>query len=120
MPFDLDATTHAYIPAANGGTQTVTSDDLDADQVALIRSHLQAEAVAFASGDFEDPVDIHGADMPGVAALSAGADRIDVTYEDIDAGAQIVFSTDDPELVTAILDWFDAQTSDHGDHAQQS
>lgn len=120
MPFDLEATTHEFTPAADGGTQTVTSDDPQADdQVALIRDHLRAEGTAFAAGDFADPVDIHGADMPGVAALSAGADRVDVAYEDIDAGARLVFTTADPELVTAVHDWFTAQTADHGSHAEQ-
>lgn len=53
MPFDLDTATHAFTPSADGGTQTVTSDDPDDIQ----------------------QIDLHA--------------------------------------------WFDAQTSDHGDHARQ-
>jgi len=119
MPFDLEATTHEYTPTADGGTQTVTSDDPDAeDQAMLIRDHLRAEGAAFATGDFGDPVDIHGADMPGVAALADGFERIDIAYDDIDAGARLVFTTSDAELVVAVHDWFAAQTADHGEHAQ--
>lgn len=118
MPFDLDATTHQFAPTVDGGIETVTSDDpADDHQVELVRSHLREEAAAFAAGDFGDPVDIHGADMPGVAVLAAGVERLDITYDDVTAGARLVFVTDDPALVDALHDWFEAQTSDHGGHA---
>jgi hypothetical protein len=119
MPFDLDATTHRFAPIAEGGLQTVVADDpSDREQVALIQQHLQEEAAAFGRGDFGDPAQIHGADMPGLAALQAGADRIDVEYRSRDDGAELTYTTDDPVLVAALHDWFAAQTSDHGQHAE--
>jgi hypothetical protein len=118
MPFDLDTTTHTFRPTDDGGVQTVTSDVPDDAQVAAIRDHLREEAEAFAIGDYADPVAVHGADMPGVDALSAGAERITVTHESLDDGAAITFTTSDPSLVAALHDWFDAQLSDHGAHAE--
>jgi hypothetical protein len=56
--------------------------------------------------------------MPGLAELRAGADRITITYQDIAAGGRITYSTDDPTLATALHAWFDAQVSDHGQHAE--
>ncbi len=45
MPFDLDATTHAFEPMDFGGIQTVVADvPTVADQIALVRAHPQAEA----------------------------------------------------------------------------
>jgi hypothetical protein len=119
MPFDLDATTHSFVPTAAGGLQTVVADDpSDPEQIELIQQHLQEEATAFGRGDFGDPAQIHGADMPGLAALQDGADRIDVEYRSRDDGAELTYTTDDPLLVAALHDWFAAQTSDHGQHAE--
>jgi hypothetical protein len=55
MPFNLDRSTHVFVPSAQGGTQSVLSKDGTPDQVALIRQHLRKEAAAFARGDFRSP-----------------------------------------------------------------
>jgi hypothetical protein len=119
MPFDLDATTHVFRPDDRGGVQEVVADDPgDGDQVALVRAHLAEEAERFADGDFEDPMAIHGHQMPGLAELVAGHEDIDVSYEDLEGGARLTYRTDDPVLVTALHEWFDAQLADHGEHAE--
>jgi hypothetical protein len=119
MPFDLDATTHRFSKTSDGGVQTVTADDpTDQTQVRLVREHLLDERDKFASGDYEDPARIHGMDMPGVAELSAGYQRIDVTYSDVPAGAELRYTTNDADLVQAIHAWFDRQVTDHGAHAE--
>ena len=119
MPFDLDATTHTFDETEDGGVQTVTADDpADAEQVELIRRHLREEREKFAAGNFDDPARIHGEDMPGVAELAAGYDRIAVTYAEHPAGAVLTYTTDDPELVEAVHAWFDRQVMDHGEHAE--
>ncbi|MEV1248651.1 hypothetical protein [Nonomuraea sp. NPDC049750] len=119
MPFDLERTTHRFAKAATGGVQTVTSDDpADAEQVALIRGHLTAEAAGFSKGDYGDPASIHGGQMPGLRELEAGHDRIDIRYAEASAGAQITYTTSDPALLEALHAWFDAQVTDHGQHAE--
>ena len=118
MPFDLDKTTHVFEPAGHGGRQMVLAKDAtDSEQIALIRTHLLSEAEKFRRGDFSDPAAIHGPQMPGLAELEAGAARIDVQYTETLAGAQIVYTTDEPALVDALHRWFAAQIADHGDHA---
>jgi hypothetical protein len=120
MPFDLERTTHVFTDLPDGGIQTVTADQPDdAQQVRLIREHLREEAAAFAQGDFGDPATIHGRDMPGLAALQAGVDRIGLEYKDLPAGGQLTYTTGDPTLIAALHDWFDAQASDHGTHAER-
>jgi len=121
MPFDLEATTHVYEKTANGGVQKVVADDPDdAENVAAIREHLREEADAFGRGEFSDPASIHGEDMPGLAELETGAERVEVRYEELPDGAQIALESEDPELVAAVHDWFDAQLSDHGDDATEA
>ena len=121
MPFDLEATTHVYEKTGNGGVQRVVADDPgDAANVAAIRGHLREEADAFGRGEFSDPAEIHGEEMPGLAELERGAERVEVRYEELPDGAQIVLTSEDPELVGAVHEWFDAQLSDHGDDAREA
>jgi hypothetical protein len=119
MPFDLDATTHRFEPTETGLIQMVTADDpQDGEQIALIREHLEEEASRFAAGDFDDPAAIHGDDMPGLTTLRDGAAEIDIQLEQLDDGARLVYTTDDPRLIEALHRWAEAQVSDHGDHAE--
>ncbi len=119
MPFDLDRTTHVFRKSSEGGVQTVVADDpADGRQVALVRKHLLEEAEAFRRGDFDDPMAIHGEEMPGLAALRASAGRIEITYEDVPSGGRIRYETQDAALMAALHSWFDAQVMDHGAHAE--
>ncbi|WAU82802.1 aspartate carbamoyltransferase [Streptomyces sp. Qhu-G9] len=119
MPFDLEQTTHHFTPTKTGGVQDVVADQPDdTKQVGLIRTHLQQEAKAFSQGDFGDPAQIHGNSMPGLAELQKGYERIEVRYRERPEGATLTYATDEPALVDALHDWFKAQLSDHGDHAE--
>jgi hypothetical protein len=118
MPFDLEATTHTFTPTDDGLIEDVTADDPDdAENIALIREHLTDERERFQRGDFGDPARIHGDEMPGLGALEAGAADIEVTYEDLDDGARLTFTSEDPELIEALHRWGEAQVTDHGEHA---
>jgi hypothetical protein len=118
MPFDLEQTMHLFQPLEDGGLQTVTAKDpANSQQIALIQAHLKEEAEKFRQGDFSDPAKIHGEDMPGLAALQAGARQIEMQYTPLPNGAQIQYATQDPGLIMALHQWFAAQLSDHGHHA---
>jgi hypothetical protein len=115
MPFDLAKTTHIFRMTDSGGVERVIVKDPTAkDQVALIQKHLRREAAAFQRGDYSDPASLHGADMPGLRELQAGAARIKVSYSALPTGAEITFETADLHLLTAIHRWFGAQLSEHG------
>lgn len=118
MPFDLERTTHIFDDLPDGGLQQVLADNpADAEQIALIRSHLQEEAARFQRGDFGDPAAIHGDGMPGLAELRRSYGQIEVAYSELPDGAQIRYMTSDPAMVAAIHAWFAAQLDDHGGHA---
>jgi hypothetical protein len=120
MPFNLEQTMHHFQPLENGGLQMVTvKDPSNSTQIALIQAHLKEEAEKFHRGDFSDPTKIHGENMPGLAALQTGAQRINVQYTALPNGAQIRYSTKEPVLVMALHQWFAAQRADHGHHAVQ-
>ena len=120
MPFDQNLTTHQFAKSATGGVETVTANDPnDRNQVTLVQDHLQHERDLFATGDFSDPMAIHGHQMPGIADLQHGATtgQMTVTYEALPAGARITYTAATPALVDTVHTWFDAQLMDHGSHA---
>ncbi len=117
MPFDLSLTTHTFATDTNGGSQIVVANDpSDSSQIKLIQAHLQEEAGKFSDGDFSDPATIHGAEMPGLAELQRGADRINVQYEPLPNGARLRYSSNDPTLVAVLHEWLGAQNTDHNGH----
>jgi len=118
MPFDLDATTHIFKKTPEGGVQQVVADSNDPEQIRLIREHLQTISTQFSAGNFHDPEMIHGPEMAGLHTLMMGADRLVITYQEIDMGGEITYSSVDQSLVDALHSWFDAQVSDHGEHAE--
>lgn len=106
VPFSQEDTMHMFKPTNTGGVQTVFVHDSDPRQIALVRSHLRKEATAFAHGDYTDPAKIHGATMPGLAAVHAGSKRLTIRYEDIAKGASITYTSADPKLIAAVHTWF--------------
>ena len=114
MPFALAHTVHIFKMNETGGVQQVLAKDPAAtDQIALIRQHLRHEAENFRRGNYADPATLHGANMPGLKELQAGASRIKVSFAPLPTGAEITFATTDLHLLTAIHRWFGAQLSEH-------
>jgi hypothetical protein len=120
MPFSMSKTVHVFKMTEQGGVMRVITREAGAsDQVPLIQQHLQHEATQFQKGDFSDPAKLHGATMPGLKELEAGAAKMKVTYEPLPNGGAIRFETSDLHLLTAIHRWFGAQLSEHGADAQE-
>jgi len=119
MPFSLAQTQHQFSKTETGGIQRVIArDDLNLEQVWLIRQHLEQLAERFKQGDFSGPASIHGADMPGLADMrNAEPGHLHIDYAAEAAGASLTFSSRDPQLIKAVHDWFDAQLHDHGHDA---
>jgi hypothetical protein len=119
MPFAMNATTHIFTKTPDGGVQrVVVKSPGDTRQTALIRRHLRDIADRFARADFGAPTDVHGAEMPGLAALKAAIPgELHVRYRDLQSGAEIQYSSRNPKVVSALHEWFDAQVADHGTDA---
>ena len=119
MPFNLDQTVHVFSKKEDGGLQqVVVKNQTNTAQIKLIREHLNEIANKFKQGDFSDPSKLHGDNMPGLAMLKkARPGEINIIYTELPDGAQIIYSSDNPALILAIHQWFDAQLSDHARHA---
>ncbi len=55
MPFDQEQAMHMFLPSAMGGVIEIVVHDMDAAQIARVRSHLLQEAAKFARADFSGP-----------------------------------------------------------------
>lgn len=119
MPFHLEQTTHLFSKTDHGGVQQVIAKDpANREQIALIREHLLKISKAFMHDDFSDPARIHGDEMPGLTELrNAQPGQIQIRYKELPEGAEIDYATDNPGLIEAIHQWFDAQLQDHAHHA---
>jgi len=118
MPFNLDKTTHYFQQNDTGAVMEVRAkNSSDREQIALIREHLQKEVDLFSQGDFGDPANLHGQDMPGLSVLETSADQFSVEYQELEDGAKLEYISDNPEVITALHDWFMAQVMDHGTDA---
>ena len=119
MPFDLRATTHIFTKTRMGGIQRViVKNSSDTVQIGLIRDHLRQITAQFSKGDFTGPTRIHGTAMPGLAELKAAQPgQIAIRYRELKTGAEIIYSSPNPGLVSALHRWFDAQLADHGHDA---
>jgi len=119
MPFDLEQTTHIFSKTPTGGIQQVIVKNADnSAQIKLIRKHLAKISHEFQQGDFAGPAKIHGNSMPGLGKLrKAKRNQLEISYKELPDGAEITYSSNNPVLVTAIHDFFDAQLNDHARHA---
>ncbi|MFU8788354.1 MAG: aspartate carbamoyltransferase [Methylobacter sp.] len=116
LPFTLNQTLQTFSKTVHGGIQHVVAKSADdTRQIKLIQAHLLEMAGQFSKGDFSVTERIHGADMPGLAQLkTAATNDIKFEYEALPNGAQIHYSTEYPQFVQALHEWFDAQVSEHG------
>lgn len=72
----------------------VAKNAADAQQVRLVREHLDEIQAQFLKGDCSGPSHIHGADMPGLPELQAAKPgQVSIDYKDVKAGAELTYRT---------------------------
>lgn len=120
LPYSAEKTETTYSKTVHGGVQhVVVKSASDSTQVKAVQEHLRMMVEHYRKGDFSMPERVHGKDMPGLAQLKmAKADDIKFEYKDLENGGQIHFSSEYPQFVSALHEWFDAQISEHGNPAQ--
>jgi hypothetical protein len=116
VPYSLDQTQMTFTRTIHGGVQHVVAKSADnTRQIKLIQENLLKMSNDFGKGDFSVTEHIHGANMPGLARLKmAEPGDIKYEYKALPNGAQIHYSTEYPQYVQALHEWFDAQMSEHG------
>ncbi|MGZ5052535.1 MAG: aspartate carbamoyltransferase [Methylobacter sp.] len=116
LPYSVDRALEGFTRTANGGImQIVAKSSDDARQIKAMQQYLRQTAEEYGKGDFSSTERFHGTDMPGLVQMKAAkAGEIKYQYKPLSNGGQIVFSTEDPQLLNALHAWIDAQIKDHG------
>jgi hypothetical protein len=116
LPYPAEQTVQTFSKTVHGGVQHVVAKAAGNVQlVKAIQSHLLKIAGDFRKGDFSVTERLHGSDMPGLAQLKkAEQGDIRFDYKSLDNGGQIHYSSEYPQYVQALHEWFDAQASEHG------
>jgi len=116
VPYTLSQALQTFTKTVHGGIQHVVAKSAnDTRQVKLIQAHLLEISNAFRKGDFSVTERVHGPNMPGLVQLKmAKPDEIRFEYSALPNGAQIHYSTEYPQYVQALHEWFDAQAVEHG------
>ncbi len=116
LPYSLDQTVQTFTKTVHGGVQHVVVKSADnTSQIKLIQAHLLKTVEQFRKGDFSLTERQHGPNMPGLIQLKmANPNDIKFEYKALENGGQIHYSTEYPQFVQALHEWFDAQVSEHG------
>src|SRR6185369_17122682 len=114
MGFDQMKTTHHFLLQEQGGSIEVTANNADdVESSKQIRMHLKHIAMMFAEGNFKAPMLIHDQTPPGVPVMQKLKSEIKYDYEEIDRGAAVRISTQNPAALQAIHDFLRFQIKEH-------
>lgn len=116
LPYSVERALEGFAKTANGGImQIIAKSADDAQQIKPMQQYLRQTAEEYGKGDFSSTERFHGAHMPGLAQMKAAkAGAIKYQYKALNNGGQIVFSTEDPQLLNALHAWIDQQIKEHG------
>lgn len=121
MGFSQTATTHHFFMKHHGGViQVEVKDPADSSDRASIRVHLAHIAQAFANGDFDIPMLVHGGLPPGVPVMKQLREKISYSFEETPDGGRVTITTHDKEALGAIHSFLRFQIQEHktGDPAE--
>jgi hypothetical protein len=114
MGFSQTATTHHFLLLPDGGAIRVTANDKnDTENRDNIRSHLSEIAKQFKQGIFTTPFAVHGQMPTGAAEMDRLKERIVYRYEEVENGAQVRISTNDPDARAAVFEFLKFQITEH-------
>ena len=114
MGFDQDATVHHFRLHADGGSIDIAAKNRnDAANRDAIRSHLPHIAAMFGEGNFEAPMLIHQANVPGTDKMAALKNRIRFAYVETSVGGRLDIFTSDKAALAAVHDFMRFQITDH-------
>ena len=114
MGFDQDKTVHHFHLHADGGAVDITvKDGADTVNRDAIRSHLPHIAQMFSDGNFDAPMLIHQAEVPGTDRMAALKSRIRFVYVETPRGGRLDIFTTDAGALAAVHAFLRFQIADH-------
>jgi hypothetical protein len=110
---DPMALEHQFVATPDGGDIILERQIHEDLGISQIRAHLLLISRAFKRGDFSLPGFVHDKPVPGTSVMTARADKIDYTVEDLPHGGVVHIQTKDPEALNAIHSFIAFQIAEH-------
>ena len=88
----------------------------DAKTINEIRSHVKDIRYEFSQGNFAKPFYIHDQVVPGTQVMTEKKDMIQYSTRQIESGDVLILTTSDPELLDAIKQFMNFQSTQHMGH----
>ena len=117
MGFNQSKIHHHFMATSTGGEIMIMSINMsDTQTINEIRSHVKDIQYEFSQGNFTKPFYIHAQVVPGTDVMTAKRDLIQYSIKDIDGGSILILTTNDTELLDAIQQFMNFQSSQHMGH----
>lgn len=117
MGFDQTKIMHFFEETTTGGEIGIIAlDKRDTKTISEIRSHVEDIQYEFSQGNFSKPFFIHTQVVPGTKIMNEKKDLIQYSTRQIEGGEILVLTTNDSEVLDAIAQFLDFQSSQHMGH----
>ena len=117
MGFNQTQIHHHFMSTATGGEIMIMSANMsDVQTMDEIKNHVKDIQYEFSHGNFTKPFYIHDQVVPGTDVMTTKKNLINYSIKDIDGGSVLVLTTNDTELLHAIQQFMDFQSSQHMGH----
>src|SRR5262245_14642038 len=113
MGVDQYHSAHRFELLPDGGRIELQREVEDPAGVSQIRRHLSEIAKAFAAGQFDQPMLVHDAVVPGTGMMTARKHAITYDYQDLPKGGEVRITSHDSIAIAAIHDFLAFQRREH-------
>lgn len=117
MGFNQTKIHHHFMSTTTGGEIMIISTNMsDIQTINEIKNHVKDIQYEFSQGNFTKPFYIHTQIVPGTDIMTAKKNLINYSIKDIDGGSVLILTTNDTQLLNAIQQFMNFQSSQHMSH----
>lgn len=117
MGFNQTKIHHHFMSTTTGGEIMVMSKNTnDIQTINEIKNHVKDIQYEFSKGNFTKPFYIHAQIVPGTDVMTAKKDLIHYSIKEIDGGSVLILTTNETEIIKAIRQFMNFQSSQHIGH----
>jgi hypothetical protein len=117
MGFNQNKITHHFVATPDGGKIIITAlNGSDKQSIDEIKNHTLDIQKEFSEGNFTKPFFIHAQEVPGIKVMSEKKDLIKYNIRNLNNGSSLQLTTNDKELIDAIMQFMDFQARQHYGH----
>jgi hypothetical protein len=117
MGFNQSAIAHQFIATPYGGKIIITAlKNNDTETISQIKNHTLQIQKDFSQGNFTKPFFIHSQEVVGTNVMSQKKDLIKYDVSEMRNGSILMLTTNDTQLIDAIHQFMEFQSSQHYGH----